>query len=211
MSGKNDRIRKSFTERKIKFLLVNALTLSRFFLTIFFIKLLLKNTRSFGLSLIIFILIILTDFYDGRLARKWSVESRLGNVLDVAADFFFIFFTSLALYQKNIFPLWMIWVILTKFVEFIITSFLLNRKKSLIKKNYFVFDLIGRSLAICLYFLPIITISFLFVFGKEKLIVLQIPILLSVFLLAVISSVQRIYFCLNSYFKFFEKKEKKHS
>ena len=38
------------------------------------------------LSLILFVLAILSDYYDGRLARKYKVESNLGRFLDPLAD-----------------------------------------------------------------------------------------------------------------------------
>ncbi|MDO5096867.1 MAG: CDP-alcohol phosphatidyltransferase family protein [Peptostreptococcaceae bacterium] len=188
-------------KRRIKFLTVNALTLSRFFLTIRFIELLQKNSRSLAHFLLIFVAVILSDFCDGRLARRWHVESRAGSVLDVAMDFFFIFATSLALYQKDIFPIWMIGIIFAKTVEFILTSRLLKRKSAPSGEGYFVFDWIGRCAAICFYFLPIIAIGFQFVFGKEKMIVFQIPIFLFVLLAALISSAQRITLCLNRSFE----------
>lgn len=187
-------------KRRIRFLTVNAITLSRFFLTIRFIELLQKNSRSLAHFVLIFVAVILSDFCDGRLARRWNVESRAGSVLDVAMDFFFIFATGLALHQKDIFPLWMVGIIFAKTVEFIITSLLLKSKNKSSGKNGFVFDGIGRFAAACFYCLPIIAIGFQFAFGKEKMIVFQIPIFLLVLSASLISSIQRISLCMNSTF-----------
>ena len=42
--------------------------------------------RSWTAAAIVFMLVASTDWFDGRLARRWNVSSRLGSFLDTTAD-----------------------------------------------------------------------------------------------------------------------------
>src|ERR1700749_2830306 len=43
-------------------------------------------SRSYPAAAIVFIVVSATDWFDGRLARRWGVSSRLGSFLDTTAD-----------------------------------------------------------------------------------------------------------------------------
>ncbi len=43
-------------------------------------------SRSFTAAAIVFLAVSTTDWFDGRLARRWNVSSRLGSFLDTTAD-----------------------------------------------------------------------------------------------------------------------------
>ncbi len=43
-------------------------------------------TRSFGAAAAVFVIAAATDWFDGRLARRWGVTTRLGAFLDTTAD-----------------------------------------------------------------------------------------------------------------------------
>jgi CDP-diacylglycerol---glycerol-3-phosphate 3-phosphatidyltransferase len=43
-------------------------------------------TRSYTAAAIVFVLAAVTDWFDGRLARRWGVTTRLGAFLDTTAD-----------------------------------------------------------------------------------------------------------------------------
>ena len=67
--------------------LPNMLTLFRIFLVpLFFIVLISDNKNSYLLSLIIFSVASITDFFDGRLARKYDAVSKFGLFMDPLAD-----------------------------------------------------------------------------------------------------------------------------
>ena len=66
----------------------NVISLSRIFLVIPTIYLILNGKES--LALLIFIFACLTDFLDGFFARKFNLESILGENLDLLADKIFI-------------------------------------------------------------------------------------------------------------------------
>ncbi len=136
--------------------LINGLTLSRIpFSILFNIMLFDEKNRFWGCSLL-FLLIALTDFWDGRLARYYGVETKIGAILDVGADFFFIFTASIFLYGQGLLPLGMLVIIGMKFAEFCLTSYLINKIQK--KNRILFFDKIGRLLAVVLYFIPLATV-----------------------------------------------------
>lgn len=64
------------------------------------------------LALIVLIVSSLTDFLDGVIARRFHQISRLGQLLDPAADRLFIFATLIGLAARDIVPWWLVAVIL---------------------------------------------------------------------------------------------------
>ena len=53
--------------------------------------------RSFTAAAIVFLAVSSTDWFDGRLARRWNVSSRLGSFLDTTADKLLVTGTLIAL------------------------------------------------------------------------------------------------------------------
>jgi len=54
-------------------------------------------SRSYAPAAIVFIAVSATDWFDGRLARRWNVSSRLGSFLDTTADKLLVTGTLVAL------------------------------------------------------------------------------------------------------------------
>ena len=75
----------------MKLVLVNLLTLSRIILAIV-IFLMLAIDNYLEVALILFMLAGFTDYIDGYLARKYSLTSQLGEILDPIADKILIVF-----------------------------------------------------------------------------------------------------------------------
>ena len=75
----------------MKVALVNLITLSRIVLAIF-IFLLLAIDNYLEVALMLFMLAGITDYLDGYLARKYSLTSQLGEILDPIADKILIIF-----------------------------------------------------------------------------------------------------------------------
>ena len=48
-----------------------------------------------------------TDYLDGKLARRWNQISRLGQLLDPAADRLYILSTLVGLAIRDIIPWWL--------------------------------------------------------------------------------------------------------
>ena len=71
--------------------LINLLTLTRIFIAIIIFGLLiLKN--YYLLSFILFLIAGITDYLDGKLARKYNASSQVGEILDPIADKILIVF-----------------------------------------------------------------------------------------------------------------------
>ena len=96
----------------------NLLSISRLFL-VFPLILFLEINKPFN----VFILIViggLTDYFDGLIARKFNLKTRLGAILDPLSDKVFYLIPLVFLCKNNIIPFWSITLIL--FRELIISS-----------------------------------------------------------------------------------------
>lgn len=69
---------------KNKVLIPNILTLSRIILTPIII--ILGITKNYKLAIILIAIAAITDFFDGKLARKWNSVTEFGAKLDAIAD-----------------------------------------------------------------------------------------------------------------------------
>lgn len=55
-----------------------------------------------------------TDYLDGKLARMLGQTSKLGQMLDPAADRLYILATIFALAMRDIIPWWLVWILLAR-------------------------------------------------------------------------------------------------
>lgn len=113
-----------------------------------------NNRLYFTCGIIVFFLICITDFIDGKIARKIKAESLLGSFLDVIADFIFIISSLVLLNFNNMIPIWVTVIALIKFIEFIVTCYIIKRCNNNICNNFFQFDYFGRTAAISFFLIP---------------------------------------------------------
>ena len=93
----------------------NFLSLIRIFLSPVFVYLFLhKDPMSQKLSLFIFFIAVLTDWYDGYYARKYQAISKTGIFLDPFADKILTTSAFLVFYFKGMMPHWMLIIIATR-------------------------------------------------------------------------------------------------
>ncbi len=71
-------------------------------------------------GLAVFLLAIITDFFDGFFARKWGIITQLGKVLDPAADKILISSAFISLVAIGIAPAWMVVIIVAR--EFAVST-----------------------------------------------------------------------------------------
>lgn len=67
-----------------------------------------------GLALLVLVFSSVTDFLDGFLARRLHQESRLGQLLDPAADRLYIFAALIGLCWREVIPWWLFLVIVAR-------------------------------------------------------------------------------------------------
>jgi CDP-diacylglycerol---glycerol-3-phosphate 3-phosphatidyltransferase len=93
----------------------NQLTFLRILLTPVFLAFLLSSHSLLRqLSLVIFILAAITDWYDGWLARRWGYVTRWGAFLDPLADKVLTSAALLAYSSLGLVSGWMVWIIVIR-------------------------------------------------------------------------------------------------
>jgi CDP-diacylglycerol--glycerol-3-phosphate 3-phosphatidyltransferase len=101
--------------------LPNQLTLLRIVLTPVFALLILSDSSGAKqISLAVFIVAALTDWYDGWAARKFGYISRWGKFLDPLADKILSSTALLAYVSLDLIEGWMVWVVIVR--DFLITG-----------------------------------------------------------------------------------------
>lgn len=104
----------------------NALSALRILLVPVFLVLVLLE---FDLAaLIVIIVSSLSDFLDGIIARRFSQITKLGQVLDPAADRLFIFAAVIALAVREVVPWWVVAVIVGRDVFLAVLGLVLARR-----------------------------------------------------------------------------------
>ncbi len=111
----------------MKYLLPNILTGSRILLTPLFIYFLFwGNGYGYAWALLIFILAGLTDIWDGRLARRYQVESKMGKILDPLADKILVLSAFISFLNMDLIYFWMVAAIVVRDVVITALRFLLE-------------------------------------------------------------------------------------
>jgi CDP-diacylglycerol--glycerol-3-phosphate 3-phosphatidyltransferase len=106
---------------RIELTLPNQLTLLRILLTPVFVALLLSESPLFRqLSLPVFVIAALTDWYDGWIARKLDNSSRWGKFLDPLADKILSSAALLSYVWLGLIDGWMVWIVIIR--DFLMTG-----------------------------------------------------------------------------------------
>lgn len=93
----------------------NQLTLLRILLTPVFLAFLFSETALLRqLSLVVFIIALLTDWYDGWVARRWGYVTRWGTFLDPLADKIVTSAALIAFVILHLAPAWTVWLIVIR-------------------------------------------------------------------------------------------------
>jgi cardiolipin synthase (CMP-forming) len=84
----------------------NGLSVLRLFGVPLFLWLAL-GPKADGWAVVVLMVAGFTDYLDGRIARRFNLTSRLGELLDPAADRLYILATLVALMVRGILPIWL--------------------------------------------------------------------------------------------------------
>ena len=100
--------------------LPNALTALRIFLVPWLVVLLLTRTQwGWFLGLLVFTIAVITDYFDGWLARRRNEQTTLGAMLDPLADKLLLSAAFISLIELEMAPAWIVAVIIGR--EFAVT------------------------------------------------------------------------------------------
>jgi len=93
----------------------NQLSLLRIILAPVFLYLFLSENPLYKkISLVVFFIAVLTDWYDGWHARRYGQVSKVGIFLDPLADKFLTSIAFIGFYILGIMPLWMVLIIVVR-------------------------------------------------------------------------------------------------
>ncbi len=93
----------------------NRLTVSRFALTALFLAILFSGApASESLALAVFVAASLTDYLDGRIARRDGLITRFGILMDPLADKILICSAFIAFIERQWMPAWMVALIVAR-------------------------------------------------------------------------------------------------
>lgn len=118
-------------------ILPNQLTVLRIILTpVFLVLFLSEDPVMIQISIGVFIIAAITDWYDGWLARKFNYITEWGKFLDPLADKILTSTAFIAFVILNILPLWMVLVIIIR--DIIVTALRLfaEQRKITFKTSY---------------------------------------------------------------------------
>ena len=132
----------------------NILSFFRLALVPVFLVLVIMGFDLLALAVLVFS--SFTDFLDGVLARRLNQVTRLGQLLDPAADRFFIFATLIGLAVRGIVPWWLFAIIVGRDVLLLVGGVVLaNRGYGPLPVHH-----LGKIATFCLFYaLPILMIG----------------------------------------------------
>jgi CDP-diacylglycerol--glycerol-3-phosphate 3-phosphatidyltransferase len=184
----------------MKLFVVNMLTALRLGLGLLFVVLVFMNEAP--AAAVTLCLIYASDYYDGFLARKWSVETNGGALFDLVADSTFVFLAYGALQISGAIPQWFFIVAVLKFAEFAATSVVLSRgagvegDPSNRKPRWSpVFDRLGRASGIMFMVAPLAVVGLYGLLEVNLASAACLGLELMISAAAITSSVYRIWMC----------------
>jgi len=132
----------------------NLLSMLRLALVPVFLVLVIQGRDLLALAVLIFS--TLTDFLDGLIARRFGLITRLGQLIDPAADRLFIFATILGLAFRDVIPWWLFFVILARDVFLAVLGVVLaNAGYGPLPVHH-----LGKAATFCLFFaLPLLLLG----------------------------------------------------
>lgn len=110
-----------------------------------------------GWAIVVLVLAGISDYLDGKIARRWNQISRVGQILDPLADRLYILATLVGLLIRGIIPWWLVAVLVGRDVVMGIVLAIIKRRTGL---TGLPVHFIGKAATFCLlYAFPLILIG----------------------------------------------------
>lgn len=180
-------------------MLANIITITRLLLIIPFGILLYNKGIQNLVPACLFVFIILTDFLDGYVARKYKQVTKFGKLLDPFVDKLLIVVTTIILIIKNIIPIYSLYIFIRDIIIWILALTMMKKKKIVLAA-----DIYGKTKTV-LHFLAIL---FVLIIGKWNIISFDLLVLSFVTLFPELIYGYKTYLQKDKYEKIVDKKNK---
>ena len=181
-------------------MLANIITITRLLLIIPFGILLYNKGIQNLVPACLFTFIIITDFLDGYVARKYKQVTKFGKLLDPFVDKLLIVVTTIILIIKNIIPIYSLYIFIRDIIIWILALTMMKKKKIVLAA-----DIYGKTKTV-LHFLAIL---FVLIIGKWNIISFDLLVLSFVTLFPELIYGYKTYLQKDKYEKIVDKKNKK--
>ncbi len=149
-------------------MLANIITITRLLLIIPFGILLYNKGIQNLVPACLFTFIIITDFLDGYVARKYKQVTKFGKLLDPFVDKLLIVVTTIILIIKNIIPIYSLYIFIRDIIIWILALTMMKKKKIVLAA-----DIYGKTKTV-LHFLALL---FVLIIGKWNMISFDLLVL----------------------------------
>lgn len=181
-------------------MLANIITITRLLLIIPFGILLYNKGIQNLVPACLFTFIIITDFLDGYVARKYKQVTKFGKLLDPFVDKLLIVVTTSILIIKNIIPIYSLYIFIRDIIIWILALTIMKKKKIVLAA-----DIYGKTKTV-LHFLALL---FVLIIGKWNIISFDLLVLSFVTLFPELIYGYKTYLQKDKYEKIVDKKNKK--
>lgn len=121
--GAGERAGSPYAERDAFWTVPNVLTMVRFCGVPLFIWLIVRH--DYGAAVVVLVVLGGTDWVDGYIARRFNQASRIGRVMDPAADRLALLAAAVTLVVAGLAPLWLAAALIIPDIVLLVTSLLL--------------------------------------------------------------------------------------
>lgn len=149
-------------------MLANIITIIRLLLIIPLSVLLYNKGIQNIISACLFIFIILTDFLDGYVARKYKQVTKFGKLIDPIVDKLLIVVVTVLLIIKNIIPVYSLFIFIRDIVIWTSALIIMKKKKIILSSNIY-----GKTKTVLHFF----AILFVLIIGKWNMISFDLLVL----------------------------------
>jgi cardiolipin synthase len=110
-----------------------------------------------GWALVVLVIAGFTDYFDGKIARRFGLVSRVGQLLDPAADRLYILATLLGLAVRSIVPWWLVGALLARELFVLVAALLPVRR---LGYTALPVHFLGKAATFCLlYAFPLLLLA----------------------------------------------------